>query len=132
MRPMPSIILIACAYAAAIFTTEMTLGNPDFPLHLWHFTAVPAWQWSVPVHAAGFLWIAFWSRVLRDRPAILSFGVSWTFFVSAETINRTMLGFFDYSSEPFGSNVSFTTVLILYAILCVAVMYAIRRYGPGK
>ena len=133
MRSMPSIILIACVYAAAIFIAEITLGSAaDFSLHVWYFTAVPAWQWSAPVHAAGFLWIASWSRALRARPAIHSIAVSWAYFLAAETSNRCRLKLFEYSAEPLGVNASFIAVLVLYAILCSAVVYGLRVFVLRK
>jgi hypothetical protein len=123
---------IACIYAALICIAELTLGNAAFPLHLWHFTAIPSWQWSVPVHGAGFLWIALWSRSLREQPAYISISVSWAFFAVAETANRFWLMLFDYSGGPLGTNVSFLAVLVIYAVLCGVFVYGIRVFVPGK
>jgi hypothetical protein len=125
MRPL---ICIACIYAAAIFVAEITLGNEGFPLHFWHFTAIPAWPWSVPVHGAGFLWITLWSRALRNRPAPLSIAISWIFFIAAETVNRSWLKLFDYSAMPFGATASFAAVLVLYLLLCIAVVSGMVKF----
>lgn len=126
------LLFIAFAYISAIFIAEMTLGNAAFPLHFWYFTNITAWQWSVPVHGAGFLWIVLWSRALRGRPAYISISVSWAFFAAAETINRFWLMLFDYSDGPLGTIASFLAVLVLYALLCGTVVYGMRVFVPGK
>jgi hypothetical protein len=125
---MTRIIAVACAYGAAILIAELTVGNAGFPLHLWHFERIPAWHWSLPVHAAGFLWITAWTRVLRRRPASFPAIASWAFFAAAELLNRFCLGLFDYSREPLGINLSFAAVLALYAMLCAASVYALMRW----
>lgn len=125
---MRNILLIACAYASAVLASELTLGSAAFPLHFWYFGNTPAWQWSVPVHLAGFLWITLWNRALINRPAVLPFLASWAFFAGAETANLLALGLFEYSPEPLGRRVSFLAVLVLYGMLCAACVYALRRY----
>lgn len=128
------LLSIACAYAASIFVAENTLGNAGFPLCLWYFGRIPAWQWSLPVHGAGFIWIAAWTYELRRRHITHSILVSWAFFAAAETLNLFRLKFFDYSSKPFGIDFSFAAVLALYAILCVVAVYALRIwvFRPGS
>ncbi|HQL80820.1 MAG TPA: hypothetical protein PK307_01360 [Spirochaetota bacterium] len=125
---MHPLIIIACIYAAAIVIAEMTLGNAAFPLHFWYFTNIPSWHWSVPVHGAGFIWMLLWTRALRGHPALLPISVSWAFFAAAEAANRYRLMLFDYGGGPLGAEASFASVLVLYAALCGAVVYAMRRY----
>lgn len=122
------LLCIACAYTAAIFIAENTLGNAGFPLCFWHFERIPAWQWSLPVHGAGFIWIAAWTKALRAKPAVLSMIVSWIFFTTAEFLNRHLLRLFDYSTELFGINFSFVAVMVLYGILCALCVFAMRRW----
>ncbi len=129
---MVPLFFIASFYAAAVFIAEITLGSAEFPLHFWYFSGMPAWQWSVPVHGAGFLWIALWTRALRSHPAILSMAVSWAFFIAAETINRFCLLLFDYSSETLGIEASFSAVLALYAMLCAVIVYTLRKFVFDK
>jgi hypothetical protein len=126
------LLLIAFAYAAAVFIAESTVGNARFPLCLWHFDRIPAWQWSLPVHGAGLVWIIAWTYALRRRPAVIPMIVSWVFFAAAELFNRYLFRFFDYGRVPFGVNVSLVAVLVLYAVLCVIVVYALRMwvFGP--
>lgn len=124
MRPL---VIIACIYAAAIVIAEMTLGNATFPLHFWYFTNIPSWHWSVPIHGAGFIWMTLWTWALRGQPALLPISVSWAFFAAAEAANRYRLTLFDYDG-PLGAEASFAAVLVLYAALCGAVVYAMRRY----
>jgi len=125
---MKPLIGIACIYAAAIAVAENTLGSAEFPLHFWYFDRIPAWQWSMPVHAAGFLWVLLWTRTLRTRPALLSTIVSWAFFIIAEALNCCCLKLFNYGSEPFGVGGSFMAVLALYGVLCGVMVYAVRRF----
>jgi|GEM_PF-2165576 len=125
---MVRLLLIACACAAAIIIAENTVGNAGFPLCFWYFDMTPAWQWSLPVHGSGFIWAAAWTFALRRRPAVLSMIISWIFFIASEIINRFWLMLFDYSQEPFGVNFSFVAVLFLYAVLCVLVVYTLRRW----
>ncbi len=120
------LLCIAGAYAAAVYIAENTLGNAGFPLYLWYFERIPAWQWSLPVHGAGFIWIAAWTYALRRRQTTLSILVSWAFFAAAEMLNIFRLKLFDYSSKPFGIDFSLAAVLALYAILCVVAVYALR------
>ena len=125
---MQKFILIACAYAAAVLASELTLGSAAFPLHFWYFGDFPAWQWSVPVHLAGFLWMTSWNRVLANWPAALPLLASWAFFAAAETANLLALGLFEYSPGPCGHGASFLAVLVLYGMLCAACGFALRRY----
>ncbi|MBN1532590.1 MAG: hypothetical protein JXA20_08010 [Spirochaetes bacterium] len=126
---MMRVVPIACAYGAAILAAELILGSAGSPLHLWHFERISPWQWSLPVHAAGFLWILAWTRLLRHRPAAVSMIASWAFFAVAETCNRFLLVLFEYGGAILGGGASLAAVLVLYALLCGAAVYALRRWA---
>lgn len=125
---MVRLLLIACGYTAAVCIAENTVGNAGFLLYFWCFERIPAWQWSLPVHGAGFLWIVGWTFALRCRPEVISMIVSWIFFAAAELLNRCWFQFFDYGREPFGANFSFVAVLLLYAMLCFFIIFALRKW----
>lgn len=122
------IILIAVLYAALVFISENTLGNPDFPIHFWIFTTMPAWQWSVPVHFSGFLWIVFWNVKLKEESIVWAVVACLMFFFSAELLNRHVFHFFIYSRQPLGEDFSFWVVIGLYVGLCAICSLFLRDF----
>ena len=125
--PVKRIIQTCAAYGIVVFCSEIILGNPRFPLRLWEFTAIPAWQWSLPVHLLGFAVILLWTLLLIDRPAAISAAVSTVFFIAAETLNLLYFNFFTYGGPVFGTAASFGGILFLYLILCSGTVWNLRR-----
>ena len=115
------------AYAVMVVAAEIVMGNPRFPAHLWKFTAIPAWQWSLPVHLLGFAVILLWTLLLIDRPAAISAAASTVFFIAAETLNLLYFNFFTYGGPVFGTAASFGGILFLYLILCSGTVWNLRR-----
>jgi len=104
----------------------MSLGNPDFIIHFWEFTKIPTLQWSLPVHFFGLVWIIFWNLKLLKKPIILPIIAALSFFLFAEVLNKNIFHFFDYSSKPFGPEISFWLVILLYAWLCTICSLVLR------
>ena len=118
----------ALVYGLLVFLAEMTLGNPEFPVHLWAFHTLPAWRWSVPVHLFGFLWLAFWNRRLASKKMFWPILTGVYFFLAAETLNGFVFNYFEYAQQPFGGAVgSFWIVIALYAVLCAVSVHLLRR-----
>jgi hypothetical protein len=114
-------------YTVLVFISEITLGNPAFPIHFWIFIQIPAWKWSIPVHLLGLIWLIFWNSRLKDKAVIWSILISILFFFLAETLNWYFFNFFIYSNEPFGEVASFWIVIILYISLCTICSFVLRR-----
>jgi len=127
-----NIIITAILYTALVFLSEKTFGNPDFPLHFWIFTTIPVWQWRVPVHLSGFLWIVFWNMKLKDKPIGWPVFASLLFFFTAELLNKYLHHFFIYAGKPFGADFSFCVVIGLYAGLCTVCSLLLRRLAAHR
>ena len=127
-----NILITAILYTALVFLSEKTFGNPDFPVHFWIFIAIPAWQWSVPVHLSGFLWMVFWNIKLKDKPIEWPVFASLLFFFAAELLNRHLLHFFIYANKPLGAEFSFWVVIGIYAVLCTICSLLLRRVADQR
>ena len=121
------IIKSAVFFGVMIFIGEITLGNPDFPITLWKFEKISCWQWSVPVHAAGFIWMLFWNKIFINRNIILPILFSTLFFTAGETANWFVFNFFKYMENPFGAIGSFWIIILLYLGLCSMSCIIIRK-----
>jgi hypothetical protein len=118
--------LVFIGYSWAVIIAEMTLGNPEFPLTAWRFTTVQCWQWSLPVHALGFIWILGCHHMLRGQPLVLPVVMSVLYFFGAESANWYLFRFFDYSDGPLGPPGSFWLIIIMYTSLCAVCVYLLR------
>ncbi len=118
--------MAAVSYALCVALAECTVGNESFPVHFWYFTATPAWQWSVPVHALGFAWIVIMNLINGGilYRAVLS---SWVFFILAETFNLTVLRCFSYAGNV---AISLAVILALYLVLCAMTILLLRTGMP--
>ena len=117
----------ALFFGPAIILGEMTFGNPDFPLTVWYFKTIPAWQWSLPVHLTGFIWLVACNRLLAARSALLPVLLSTAFFFLGETLNRYFLGFFVYAGDlPWQKALSFWSIIAMYAGLCTGAVLILR------
>ena len=105
-------------YAFVIVCGELTMGNPHFPIHLYTFTKIPAWQWSLPVHLTGFFWILFMSKRLGSSLVYIPILLSLLFFLTGELLNAFLFHFFSYEQYPFGPVFSFVAVIFSYLVLC--------------
>lgn len=114
-------------YVLLVASAELTLGNPDFPVFFWKFTAIPNYLWSVPVHLAGLFWMLFWNMILLEWHVAFPVLLATLFFIVAELLNLLWLEFFIYAGEPLGSPFSFTAVIVLYAVLCTLCSLNVRR-----
>jgi hypothetical protein len=121
------IIMAFCAYGAAVLAAEATLGNGAFPWHLWVFTRMPAWHWSLPVHACGFTWILYCSVIFVRKPAVVPAAVSGLYFIAMETLNLAYFRCFDYTPIGGSELFSFGAVIVLYLLLCLAMSLIIRK-----
>jgi hypothetical protein len=119
-------------YGAMVFASEITVGNPHFPIHFWEFTRISAWKWSFPVHLGGFIWLVFWNEVLKKRPVIWPVIASISFFAAAEALNHQVFNFFIYAERPFGADISFLLIIGLYACLCLICSILLRIDGFAK
>ncbi len=120
------VLVIAVLYAIGVFLAEISFGNPEFPFHFWSFTKIPTWQWSVPVHLSGLVWMVLWSVILRAKPIIWPIIISIGFFLVCEILNWTNFQFFNYSEKPFGETISFWIVILLYVTLCTITNMMLR------
>jgi len=127
---------LSLAYALSIAATELTLGNPAFPLYQWKFDSwVATLRWSVPIHVVGLLILFGANRWRlhqgkRGGPAVV-----WTdlhqhpalaglaFFLCAEAANFLYLHSFSYHYGVY----SLLLVLLLYTILCFAFSWLFGR-----
>ena len=123
-----SIIQAALFYTCSVVISEATFGNPDFPINVWRFEMIPTWQWSVPVHFFGFLWIVFWNVKLKEESIAWAVVACLTFFLFAELLNRYVFHFFIYSHKPLGEDLSFWVVIGLYAGLCAICSLFLRDF----
>ncbi|MBC2717367.1 MAG: hypothetical protein HF978_18840 [Desulfobacteraceae bacterium] len=127
-----SIIQAAVFYACSVVIAEATFGNPNFPINLWRFEIILAWQWSVPVHAAGFIWLFFCNRLFYDQSIMIPIFVSILFFIACETANWSVFHFFVYEpypvgkAYPLGSAGSFWLIIFLYSVLCTVTSFLLR------
>ena len=120
-----------CFYFFLVVIAEVTFGNPDFPMTVWRFDTVPAWQWSVPVHAAGFFWLFFCNWIFYDRSIRFPIVASTLYFLVCETANWWIFHFFSYEAGPFGRTASFWFIILLYTLLCTATSLLLRRRTDG-
>ncbi len=124
------ILAAAIFFALAVTVGELTFGNPDFPVTVWRFEKIPAWQWSLPVHAAGFLWILACQRWFSRHPAAVPVLLGTLFFLAGESLNWFVFRFFAYGGEtPAEQMISFWLVILMYAALCAAVVWLLRIGG---
>lgn len=130
-----SMIQAAVFYACSVVISEMTLGNPEFPISVWRFVTIPAWQWSLPVHAAGFIWIFLCNNRFYDHGMRVPIVVSTLFFLVCETANWSMFHFFIYEPYPMGDRFhlgaagSFWFIILLYTVLCTVTSFLLRTSG---
>lgn len=124
--PKRKILRTAIIYGVLVFMSEITLGNPDFPINFWIFVNIAQWKWSIPVHLSGLLWLILWNFRLKDKSIIWSVLVASLFFIMAETLNWFVFGFFKYSDDPFGKVASFWIIITLYIILCTLCSFLLR------
>ena len=123
------LIGVTSLYAALIVLAELTFGNPAFPVNLWTFKAIPAYKWSVPIHAVGLLWLFFVNSLLDDKPLYVPVLMSVGFFLLAELSNLLVFHFFEYTPvSPLGSFPSFIAVILLYALLCAVCSLFVRTW----
>ena len=120
------VLYLAGVYTALIMAGELTLGNPYFLVTLWQFTAIAPWQWSLPIHAAGFLWLLLWDKLLK--PLWLKVFIISLFFITGEFTNLLWLHYFDYTDLALvGRPGAFILVIILYLIL-VSISISFYRF----
>ncbi len=123
--------VVAVLFALAVAGGELTFGNPEFPLTVWYFVTIPAWQWSLPVHLTGFVWLVICNRLFIKQPALVAILLSTAFFLTGETLNWYVLDFFAYAgNQTWQKAISFWLVIVMYAGLCTGAVLILRR--PGK
>lgn len=123
----------ALIFAMAVFLGEITFGNPDFPITVWYFKKIPSWQWSLPVHMAGFIWLLVCNRLFSKRSVMLPIIAATLFFLGGETLNWYILEIFEYAGRtPWQRALSFWTVILMYAGLCTGVVLVLRRPETKK
>ena len=133
-----SMILAAVCYVLLVGSSEATLGNPDFPFTVWRFETIPTWQWSIPVHVFGFIWLLFLNQLFYDRSIRIPIIVSTLFFLACETANWSIFNFFVYEPNPVGKAYplgaagSFWLIILLYTVLCTITSYIFRINGTNK
>jgi hypothetical protein len=129
-QPAPSvsrIALTALAYALAVLLGELTFGNPGFPITIWYFETLPAWQWSLPVHLAGFIWLVSINRFFLNYPKFLPIMAATLFFFIGEALNWYFWDFFTYAGDlVWHKALSFWTVILMYAGLCTGAVLLLR------
>jgi hypothetical protein len=125
-------LILFTLYSAAITAAELTLGNENFPFHLWVFEEIKPIEWSLPVHLAGFFWIVIWNLMLRNKPFWLALLASMLFFVAVELINYSYLQWFAYTGGLLGRMGALILILLLYLILCGCISYGLRKYIIAK
>jgi hypothetical protein len=118
--------MTAILYASMILLAEITLGNQEFPISLWHFTLLQQWCWSLPVHLAGFIWLNICVLLMKKRSIAWPIIFSTSYFVSAETVNLLVFHFFEYGNAHVESIVAFILVNLLYLCLCALCCICIR------
>ena len=119
---------IACVYTGLVTLAELTFGNPAFPATLWSFTGLPAYSWSVPVHAAGFVVLVLANRLFFRKPLYVPVLASLGFFFVAELANLAFFRYFEYTQlAPFGPYAAFLAVILLYAFLCAFCSFLLRK-----
>lgn len=127
-----SIIYAAVFYACSVVISEATFGNPDFFINLWRFELISVWQWSVPVHTAGFIWLFFCNRFFYDQSIMIPIVASLLFFIACEIANWSIFHFFVYEPFPIGEAYptgaagSFWLVIFLYSVLCTVTGFLFR------
>jgi len=119
--------LTAIFYVFSVGISELTLGNPNFPVTIWWFTEIPGWTWSLPVHAIGFLFILAVNGWFERKHILAPVTVTTLFFFLAESANWYCFHFFQYGPHPFGPTASFWIVIALYAVLCTLCSLLLRR-----
>ena len=125
------IAVTALFFALAVVAGEITFGNRAFPINVWYFTRIPAWHWSLPVHAAGLVWLLVFNRLFLNRSALVPILLSTLFFTAGETLNRFFWGFFAYAgATPAARILSFWLVIAMYLGLCTATVLLLRV--PGR
>jgi hypothetical protein len=124
---MKRIAATAFLFALAVVIGELTFGNPGFPLNIWYFEKIPAWQWSLPVHLNGFLWLVACDRLLRNRSPLIPIFLATLFFLLGETLNWYFLNYFAYAGDRTGERIlSFWAVIVMYAGLCTGAILILR------
>lgn len=121
------IVFAAIFYGLSVTISELTIGNPNFPVTIWCFTTIPGWVWSLPVHTVGFLWLFAVNRWFEGKHIFVPVTLSTLFFFLAESANWFWFHFFQYGPRPFDSVISFWIVIALYAILCTFCSLLLRR-----
>lgn len=122
------IFLGALVFAAALIVGELTFGNPNFFVTVWYFPHTPAWQWSVPVHTAGFFWMLICVHLFRDRSLIWPVVFSTLFFFIGESLNWCVLNIFEYGGQTSGARItSFWAVILMYLFLCTTTLLVLRH-----
>ena len=130
-----SIIQAAIFYTCSVVISEATFGNPDFPINVWRFEMIPAWQWSVPVHVAGFIWLFLCNRLFYDQNIRIPIIVAILFFLACETANWSIFHFFVYEpypageAYPLGAAGSFWFIILIYSVLCTVTSMLFRTTG---
>jgi len=123
------IIPAAVFYGISVFLAEATFGDPEFPFSLWAYDSRPAYLWSVPVHAAGFLWLVFWNNMFVQKHIIFPTIFATVFFLAGETLNWFFFDYFKYQKTFFGSaGFSFWIIIGMYFILCVTTTIILRSH----
>lgn len=126
-----NIVPAGCFYIFSVVIAEATLGNPEFPLTVWRFVSIPAWQWSVPVHAIGLIWLFFCNQLYYDRSIRIPIIASTLYFLACEIANWSIFHFFVYEPYPAGEAGSFWLIILLYTVLCTATSLMLRRRTNG-
>lgn len=117
----------ALFFGPAVILGEMTFGNPEFPLTIWYFEKIPAWQWSLPVHLAGFLWLTACNRLFINRSVLVPVFLAALFFLVGEALNWYVFDFFAYVGDlPWQKALSFWVVFAMYIGLCTAAVLILR------
>ena len=121
------LIVTALLFALAVTAGELTVGNPAFPLTVWYFEKIPAWHWSLPVHLAGFIWLAACNHFLLNRSAFFPVALATCFFFIGEALNWYVFDFFAYAGNGLCQKaLSFWVIIAMYAGLCTGAILLLR------
>jgi hypothetical protein len=113
------LVPVAFLYSGLIAFAEVSFGSLTFPMTLWSFREIPAYSWSVPVHAAGFAVLVLTNRLSFRKPLYAPVLASLSFFFIAELANLAFFKYFEYTQlKPLGPYPAFLAVILLYASLC--------------
>jgi len=132
MKIKKNILQASIFYTVSVVISEATFGNPDFFINFWRFETISNWQWSIPVHAAGFIWLFFCNRLFYDKSIVIPIFASLIYFIACETINWSFFHFFVYEpypmgeAYPLGTAGSFWLIIFLYSVLCTVTTFLLK------